>query len=92
VGLLPDRIRATQARLGLSREEAARWVDRTDAERSRFVKDHFHKEPSDPRLYDLVLNVSRFTPAECATLIIAALRCLQSAQLAPQAESGRRGG
>ena len=65
----PSRKRVTtiQQRFGISREEALHWIEKTDAERSRFVRDHFHKDPGDPRLYDLVLNSARFSVAECAT-------------------------
>jgi cytidylate kinase len=78
VGLGGDRVGAIRQRFGISQEEAARWVEKTDGERTRFIQDHFRKDPADPRLYDLVLNSSRFSINECAELIIEALRRLQS--------------
>ena len=77
VGTREDRIAATSRRLKISLAEAARWDETTDKQRSRFVKDHFYKDPADPDQYDLVLNASRFTVEQCADLIVAALRCEQ---------------
>jgi cytidylate kinase len=85
VGAVEDRVRAASQRLGIPHEEARRWVERTDGERARFVKDHFHKDPTDPRGYDLVLNSSRFGVPECADLITEALRRLQAREEAGQA-------
>ena len=44
----------------LSHREAAQYVENTDRERIRFIQDHFGKDPTDSRHYDLVLNASRF--------------------------------
>jgi cytidylate kinase len=78
VGPVEDRIKAVCQRFGVPHEEAKRWVERTDGERARFVKDHFQKDSTDPRGYDLVLNSSRFSVPECADLIIEALHRLQA--------------
>jgi cytidylate kinase len=77
VGELRDRIAAVSDRLGVSREEAARQVEQTDRERTRFIEDRFGADPNDPRLYDLLLNTSRWNPGECADLIVTALRQMQ---------------
>lgn len=82
VAPLEDRCAVVRTRRGLSQEEAARWVEKTDAERVRFVRDHFRKDPTESRHYDLMLNTSRFSESDCVDLIIEALRRLQS--------SGRR--
>jgi len=77
VAPLSERI-ATKARaLDISRAEASGRVEDTDRERTRFIMDHFQKDPADPRLYDLVLNSSRFSVVQCAELMMAALRRLQ---------------
>jgi cytidylate kinase len=75
------RIVAMSEKLGISKEEAAHQVERIDRERILFVKDHFHKDATDPRQYDLVLNVSRFSVGQCADLIVEALHCLQALTL-----------
>ena len=85
VGPVEDRVKAVCQRFGIPHEEAKRWVERTDSERVRFVKDHFQKDPTDPRGYDLVLNSSRFTVPECADLIIQALCRLQAREVAGRA-------
>jgi cytidylate kinase len=78
VGPVEDRVQAVCQRFGIPHEEAKRWVEKTDGERIRFVKDHFQKDAADPRQYDLVLNSSRFSVPECADLIIEALHRLQA--------------
>ncbi len=78
VAPLEARIAVIGRRLGVGQEEAARWVAATDLERSRFVRDHFRKDPGDPHLYDLVLNAARFSPAECAAFIVEALHRVQA--------------
>jgi cytidylate kinase len=78
VGLLDDRIEGAARRRGLSRDEAARWVEQTERDRSRFVRDHFLKDQADPHNYDLVLNSSRWSVPECAEFIVDAVRRLES--------------
>jgi cytidylate kinase len=72
-----DRVAAVSRDLGLPSRDAARHVDATDRERALFVKNHFRKDPADPLNFDLVLNASRFSVAECAELIIEALNRLR---------------
>jgi cytidylate kinase len=79
IGPEAQRIKAIQNRFDLSAEEARRWIEKTDDQRIRFVKDHFHKDPGDPAQYDLVLNSSRLSIADCADLILTAVERLQTA-------------
>jgi cytidylate kinase len=78
VGELKDRIEGAARRQGLSHEEAARWVDQTERERTRFVRDHFLKDQTDPHHYDLLLNTSRWSVPECAGLIVDAVGRLET--------------
>jgi cytidylate kinase len=71
-----DRVAHTAARLGLSTDDAAARVQSLDHERARFVRDHFLKNPEDPRLFDMALNTSRFSVNGCADLIVDALHRL----------------
>jgi cytidylate kinase len=73
-----ERIRNSEKTLGLSREDANRWIEKIDSERTRFIKANFHKDPADPHQYDLVLNPSRFSTEQCAELIVEALHRLQA--------------
>jgi cytidylate kinase len=72
-----DRAKAVSERLGLSPDEAADWVEKTEAERVRFIKRTFKFDPRDAGHYDLVLNTSRLTVEEAADLITETLRRLQ---------------
>jgi len=69
-----DRIAATERRLNVNKDQATKWVDDTDRARSAFVKDHFIKDTTDPHLYDLILNTARWSVAECADLIVQAVK------------------
>ena len=70
------RVAHVMRQRGLSKHDAAKWVETTDRERAAFIKDHFLKDPTDPRHYDLILNVSRWSVMECADLIVDALNRL----------------
>ena len=71
---LEDRIGVMAQEFGISSHEAARLVRETDRQRAAFIREHFHQDVADPLHYDLVLNTSRLTVAECAHLIVSALR------------------
>ena len=77
VGPVRERIAAVSRQLGISERDAARRVRTTDRERIDFVQDHFFKDPSDPRNYDLLLNASRLSVCQNAGIIVETLRCLQ---------------
>lgn len=77
VGLLADRVTVLSRRHGLTRKEAERRVQEVERERVRFIREHFQKDPTEPAYYDLFLNTSRWSIAECAELIIQALHGLQ---------------
>jgi hypothetical protein len=48
-------------------------LETINRERSRFLRDHFHVDPTQPDHYDLVLNTSQWTISECADVILRAL-------------------
>jgi cytidylate kinase len=76
VASLKDRAARVARRLNLDPEAAAGRIRQLDRERDRFVRDHFLKDPNDPRNIDLILNTSRFSIGACADLITDALRQL----------------
>jgi hypothetical protein len=78
VAPLAERVRVMAARHGLSEDEAARRVARTDLYRLDFVRDNFHKDPTATDQYDLVLNSSRLTVAECARTAVDVLHVLEA--------------
>jgi len=78
VGPRHDRITALAGRLGLAHEEAGRKLEDVDRERLEFVRKHFHKDAADPAQYDLVLNASRWSVAECADIILVSLKRMEA--------------
>ena len=77
VASVHDRISALAQMLNISTQEAAHRVREIDRERVDFVQDHFQRDPTDPRQYDLVLNTGRLTVTALAGLIIDFLHQLQ---------------
>jgi cytidylate kinase len=72
-----DRVAKVSHRLGKSPSEAARWVQQTDHVRQGFVRDHFLRDLTDIHQYDLLLNTSRWSVAECGQLIEQAVRRME---------------
>jgi cytidylate kinase len=73
VGDREDRIAALGRHFGLDHGLAARKAEQINRERALFIRDHFQVDPSKARNYDLVLNSSEWSPADCADFIIEAL-------------------
>jgi cytidylate kinase len=71
------RIAAFARQNSLSRDEAARRVETVEGQRNEFVTSHFHRDPTDPANYDLVLNTDRWSVQECAEQVSDALRKLE---------------
>jgi len=71
------RIATVEAGMGLTREEATRWVDQTEHERGCSSSAASAPTWPDPLAYDLVVNSGRFTIDECVDLIAAAARALE---------------
>lgn len=82
-----DRLAFLMANQNLTAAEAAKFIETRDRERTRFIKDYFHKDVADPINYDLILNRSRFSVEECAELVIQALQRLQARK--PVAKASR---
>jgi cytidylate kinase len=73
VGDREDRIAAFGRRRHLDHPTAAREVEEVNREHSRFIREHFHIDPAKARHYDLVLNTSQWSAADCADFILKAL-------------------
>jgi cytidylate kinase len=82
-----DRVSFIARERHLDRAEAARFVDTRDRDRHKFIKDHFHKDASDPLSYDVIVNRSRFSVEETAELVIEALQRLQARRSANKANA-----
>jgi hypothetical protein len=81
VGDREDRIATLSRRLHIDRETAARQIDEIEGGRTRFLRTHFHLDPTQPRNYDLVLNCSQWSPPDCAEIILRALHKKASGHL-----------
>jgi cytidylate kinase len=73
VGDREDRITTFSRCFHLDRGAAARQVEEINRSRSRFIREHFQTDPTKARHYDLVLNTSQWSPADCADFIVQAL-------------------
>jgi cytidylate kinase len=83
-----DRVRAVQRLKGLSEREATRFINRTEQERSAFMKDHFKLDAGDPHHYDLVLNMSFVDVEDAAEIIVATLRRFEKRQQTKVSQAG----
>lgn len=71
-GPLEARIEQAVARYGLTTEQAHRQERESDGARAAWVRRLYGRDVTDPSLYDLVINATRFGVEECVALIIAA--------------------
>jgi len=78
VAPLEHRAAAVAREHGVSLAAATERVQITDRNRNRFVTSHFKMDATEPTNYDLILNAARFSVAECADLVIAALETLRA--------------
>lgn len=58
----------------LSTTVASHRTDYEDGERQRFIRHHFHVDPDEPALYDLVVNSDSLGVSCCAELIVRGFR------------------
>ena len=63
-------IQCIMERNGVTWQEAERHVAKRDAGRREFVRRHFHEDPSDSHLYDLVINTDMIDTAGSAEIIV----------------------
>jgi cytidylate kinase len=59
---------------GLSEKAAKEFVTKTEQDRTKFLKTYFDGDGSDPDLYDLTIDTSRFEPEPVAELIETAIK------------------
>jgi cytidylate kinase len=64
------RIKRIIARLEVSPGAAEKFIDETDKGRADFVWRYFHRDVTDPHLYDLVINLEHTTCDAAADLIL----------------------
>jgi len=68
------RVEQTAAAHNLSQEEAGQRVRLLDAEREEHFEKLYGRSISDPDLYDLILNESRFSPDQLIDIVVQAMK------------------
>ena len=61
-----------ERRAGLAPEDARRQARANDGARAAWVQRFYGRDVTDPSLYDLVLNATKFGVDECVALIVGA--------------------
>ncbi|PXA05177.1 hypothetical protein DDZ13_04240 [Coraliomargarita sinensis] len=77
VGSLEKRIQQIVALKHVSRKEAADYIKKEDAARSRYMKQHFNCKIDDPLLYDLTINTDHCSDEQVVEILIAAVGQMQ---------------
>jgi cytidylate kinase len=85
---LEERIAYVMQREGLSRENAEARIRYKDSGRERYLQAQYHQHPSDPLLYDLVINVATLSLDNAVELIQMALRQKASRLHVPTSQLG----
>ena len=67
------RVEQIILRQGVTAREARGLIQRSDADRKAFIKRYFHRDVTDPHLYDLVVNIKHVTPDLAVQLICQAI-------------------
>ncbi|MGO9111605.1 MAG: AAA family ATPase [Thermoguttaceae bacterium] len=73
IASLAYRVQQIVERRHLSFDEAHDYVEKTDARRQEFTRQHFHHDITDLHLFDMTINVEKFGPQRTAHLIAGAL-------------------
>lgn len=69
---LEDRVKGYAARNELSDRKARSVVEQSEAERRRFIRQFFARDPANASDYDLVVNTGRFSLESAASVILGA--------------------
>lgn len=64
------RIERAMRKLGGSRDEARKYVESRDRGRREFVRYYFHRDVTDPHLYDLVINTHNIGLDEARSIVV----------------------
>jgi len=69
VAPLENRIFHVQELYNFDKKEALDFVRREDADRKEYLMNYFHKEITDPLIYNIIINTGQLTDEECAEII-----------------------
>jgi cytidylate kinase len=68
------RLKNFAKQTGMDLAQAAKTIRTVEKWRGQFVEDHFGRFAFDPRRFDLVINISQFTPDDVAAMIAETLK------------------
>ena len=74
VAPIPDRLRAACERLSLAPKDAEKVLQETDANRARYLKQHYGRDWNDSTNYDMVLNTGTLGLEGGTSVIVAEAR------------------
>ena len=70
---IENRLKHVQEVFKYSKPEAMEYIKKEDANRHKYLKSHFFRDPEDPTLYHITINTGKFSYEECAFVIADAL-------------------
>ena len=69
VAPIEARISHIQQLFNLDKKDALDFIKREDADRKEYLRNYFHKDISDPLLYNLIINTGLQSDEDCAEII-----------------------
>jgi cytidylate kinase len=66
---IEHRIKHVQEVFNFSKSEAMEYIKREDANKNKYLKSHFFRDPNDATLYHLIINTGKLNYDESAKLI-----------------------
>lgn len=87
-----QRIDRIAAKRQCSEREAKEFIESTDRGREQFVRRYFHHDITDPRLFDLVINLAHIPRDEVVEVIASAAKRHESRVLAGGNAANRKSG
>jgi hypothetical protein len=88
VSPIRERVSEYARRNKIGRTEATRIIEDKDRERADFILNNFHKDVTDPSIYDLVLNSHSFSIEQLADIIIRAYTVKTGVEIPVKSVSG----
>jgi cytidylate kinase len=70
VGSLEGRVERVRRELQLDEAAARRWIEEAQRRRDDLIRNLFHRDPSDPHDYDMVLNTDHLDEETCADMVV----------------------
>lgn len=69
VAPIDNRLKHVQEVFGFTKPQAMEYITKEDANRKKYLKSHFFRDPEDVSLYHLIINTGKFSYQESAEII-----------------------